>query len=326
MTGIVVADQDRELTVAVVYPADRNPALVYLATLRSENSRRVMRHSLRRVLTILLNCELDDIPDSDLVIERFGWYNLRYQHIAAIRSRLIEILSSAAVNRHLSALRGVMKECWRLEYIDVETYRRAVDVQNVKYEVIPAGRDLPEREFRLMLLQCYEDGIAGVRDLAIIGLLATTGLRRSELAKLDIADFDPKSGRLNVLYGKGGKQRTVYAQNRALDVLREWLRVRGDDPGAMFTSILKGGKVTMRRYPASTIHKMIGDRAVRAGIAKVTPHDLRRKFVSDMLDKNIDMVMISQITGHKDPRMLLRYDRRTEESKRQAVAKIDLPI
>ena len=312
------------LTVAFTYPDVCNPAATYLASLKSENSRRVMLQTLRRTLTMFFNCELEAVPP--IAVYHFAWHNIRYQHVNLIRARLIEQFAPAVVNRHLSAIRGVVKECWRLEYIDAETFRRAVDVQNLKFDVIPAGRDIPEREFRALLMTCYADKNIGVRDLAIMALLATTGLRRAELARLTLADFNQDDGLIKVLFGKGGKQRTVYAQNRTLDLVREWLVVRGDFEGALFTSVLKNGKVTENPLPASALYRMITDRAIRAGISKVTPHDFRRKFVGDMLDRNIDMVMIAKITGHSDARMLARYDRRTEEAKKAAAAKIDLPI
>lgn len=324
MTADIQPYRERHLQVSQRYPDDANPVVTYLSSLKSERSRVTMRHTLRRLMTLRLTCALADLPSQAEFF--FAWHALRYQDMAILRALLIDQFKPATVNRHLSALRGVLKECWRHGYIDAETYRRTVDVENVSYEVLPAGRDVPERDLRALLTTCYEDGRLGIRDLAMIAVLATTGMRRAELAALDLADFDHESGCIIIRHGKGSKQRTVYAANKTYDVLCEWLLVRGDADGALFTSFRRGGHPTLERIPTSTIHKILTRRSIRAGIQKITPHDLRRSFVSNMLDRNIDMVMIAKLTGHSDVRLLARYDRRTEARKQQAASALDLPL
>lgn len=303
--------------------ASENPAIVYLSSLQSKRSPRVMKNALRNIVLIILNSTPDALEtDAELF---FAWHGLRYQHTQAIRAKLLNMYKPATVNRHLSALRGVLKECWRLGLMDIETYNRAVDFKNARYDVLPAGRDVPDRELRQLLVQCYEDGNKGTRDLAILAVLATTGMRREEMAQLDLADFDAESGGLNVL-GKGHKNRVVYVVNKAFDCLQDWLALRGEEAGPLFTSVNKAGKVSLKRLPATAIHTMITDRAKRAGLKKITPHDLRRTFVGNMLDRNVDGVTITKITGHADMKMLQRYDRRSERVKQEAASKLDLPI
>lgn len=303
--------------------ASQNPAVVYLSHFLSKRSGRVMRNALRNIVLIITDLAPQDLElDAEL---NFAWHELRYQHTQAIYAKLINAYKPATVNRHLSALRGVLKECWRLGYMDAETYKRAVDFQNAKYTVLPAGRDVPEKELRKLLIGCYEDGNKGIRDLAILAVLATTGIRREELAQLDHADFDAETGSLRIL-GKGHKERIVYVANKTEDCLNDWLKLRGSWNGPLFVSINKGGKLSAKRFPASAIHTMLTDRAKNAGIKKITPHDLRRTFIGNMLDKNVDSVTVTKITGHADPKMLLRYDRRAEKTKRDAISKLDLPI
>lgn len=313
-----------KLTAVAVDPASfQNPAIVYLMSLQSKRSPRVMQNALRNMTAIMLNVEPETLDrEAEL---NYAWHELRYQHTQAIRARLMAAFQPATVNRHLSALRGVLKVCWRLGLIDVETFQRAVDFKNTRYEVLPSGRDVPDPELHQILVQCYKDGNKGIRDLAVLGVLATTGMRREELVQLDLADFDPATGCLR-LHGKGHKDRTVYVVNKAAECLQAWLAIRGDAPGALFTSVNKGGRVSPSRLPATAIYTMLTARAALAKLVKVTPHDLRRTFVGMMLDQNIDGVTITKITGQADMKMLQRYDRRAERVKREAVMKIDLPL
>lgn len=308
---------------AIAINASQNPVIVYLASLQSKRSPRVMQNALRNIVALSMNIEATKLPkDAEIY---FSWQSLRYQHVQAIKAALTHLYKPATVNRHLAALRGVLKECWRLSLIDIETYNRAVDFRNVRYNVIPAGRNVSDKELRQILLQCYEDGKKGMRDLAILAVLSTTGVRREELAQLDLSDFDNETGSLHI-FGKGHKERIVYVMNKAYDLLLEWLAIRGDSEGALFTSINKGGKVSLSRMPATSIYAMLTNRAKRAGLKKITPHDLRRTFVGDALDAGIDAVTITKLTGHSDMKMLKLYDRRNERVKQEAASKIDLPI
>src|SRR5690606_19115375 len=118
-------------------------------------------------------------------VQTLDWSALRYPHVQALRTRLMATYAPATVNAMLAALRGVLKEAWRLGQLSAEDYQRAVDVPGVRGETLPAGRDLQQGEILALVEACLRDtGPAGVRDAAIIGLLYTCGLRRAELAGL----------------------------------------------------------------------------------------------------------------------------------------------
>lgn len=133
------------------------------------------------------------------------WGALRFQHTQAIRTRLNEIVSAhtgkplalVTINRKLCALRGVLKTAWRLGQMKAEDYYRAVDVQNIKGEVLPTGRELNDDEVTRLLEVCAADPTAvGARDAAIISLMYCCGLRRNEVISLDLEDYDPSTGLL----------------------------------------------------------------------------------------------------------------------------------
>lgn len=300
---------------------DRHPVAVYLASLGSERSQRVTAQALRTVVATLTG---DDPQQADIL--GFDWAALRYPHTAAIRAALMQAYSPATANRLLSALRGVLKEAWRLGYMTAEDYQRAVDVRTIKGETLPAGRELAQGELLALVEACKsEASAAGVRDAAILGLLYTCGLRRAELVALNVEDFDSTSGKLSVRAGKGRKQRSVYVQGGAAQALRDWLRVAGVVAGPLFVPINKGGKLTNRRMNAQSIYDMLRKRGAQAGVKAFSPHDLRRTFVGDMLDRGVDIATVANIAGHASVDTTRRYDRRPEETKRKAADKLHFP-
>ena len=77
--------------------------------------------------------------------DTLDWAALRYPHTQAIRTKLAETRAPGGVNKILAALRGVLKEAWRLGLMDAETYERAVDLPSVRGERLPRGRALMRR-------------------------------------------------------------------------------------------------------------------------------------------------------------------------------------
>lgn len=139
--------------------------------------------------------------------------------------------------RDLQALRGVFKQAWKLGLITAEDYQRAVDLEKINGETLPAGRALPPGEILALMADCEKDsGPAGVRDAAIIGLMYAAGLRRAEVVTLNVENYDLQTGRL-VVTGKGNKERAAWLINGAADALADWLAVRGSTDGPLFVAI-----------------------------------------------------------------------------------------
>ena len=295
---------------------DPNPARVYLASL-SPGSRRTMKHSLDSIAGLLTGGEAKAAT--------LDWSAVRYQHSAAIRAALAERFSVATANKMLAALRRVLKECWRLGQMTAEDYHRAVDVPIVKGEVLPRGRALSSGELRA-LFECCADGTkAGVRDAALLAVLYAGGLRRSEAVGLDLSDYSPETGALTVRGGKGRKDRVVYATNGSADALTDWLLIRGSETGALFHPVNKGDRVVPHRMTDQAILFICRRRAAKAGVARFSPQDLRRTFVSDLLDAGADLSTTKRLAGHASESTTGRYDRRGEEAKRKAASLLFVP-
>jgi site-specific recombinase XerD len=307
-----------ELLPARIQPAaDRNPAAVYLARL-APGSRPAQKRALDRLAAELTSGRADALS--------LPWAELRYQHAAALRVRLADLLAPATVNRHLSALRGVMREAWRLGLIDAETCERVRDVRNIKAERLPTGRHIEQAELRGLFDSCAGDGASGARDAALLSVLYAAGLRRAEAVALDLADLNAETGALRVRHGKRNRERLCWLRNGALSAVRAWLELRGEAAGPLFAPVNRGGKVQPGRgMTAGAVNQLLARRAIRAAVAPFTAHDLRRTFAGDMLTAGADLVHVQKLMGHASPTTTAAYDRRADAERCAAAERLHVP-
>lgn len=309
----LILSETQELTLTSTLPIDQNPAAVYLSNLR-ENGRRTQKQALDMIAGMLTG-------DANCLY--CNWGKLRYQHTAAIRSRLSETYKAATVNKFLSALRGVLKQALLLKQIPAEDYQMAIMVKNVESETLPAGRELSNGEILALMQACENDSSsAGVRDAAIIAVMYSCGLRREEVVNIEY--YDPETGKL-IVHGKRNKDRTVYLTNGAQRALADWLNIRRKEVGKIFWPINKSGKLINRNLTTQAIYNLLHKRAEEAGVGSFSPHDLRRTFVSDLLDAGADISTVSKIAGHANVQTTARYDRRPEEAKKKASELLHVP-
>lgn len=307
-----------QLTTGPAGSLSTNPAAVYLASL-SASSRRPMRQALNRIAEILTSGRVVDCLALD-------WSQVRYQHAAAVQAALKDQLAPATVNHMITALRGVLRQAWVLGKMSADDYRMACEVKPVRGDRLPAGRELDPGELRALLDACArESGPAGVRDAAIISLMYAAGLRREEVVGLDLNHFEQLTGRLVVMRGKGNKQRATFVSNGAADALSDWIQLRGLDPGPLFWPINKGGKLYARRMTAQAIYNLLARCATDAKVKDFSPHDLRRTFVSDLLEAGADIAVVARMAGHASVNTTARYDRRPEQAKQKAAGLLHVP-
>ncbi len=315
-SGQLVPLVDGPLPLEQTVVRDRHPAYVYVARL-SPGSRRTMRGALETIAAIVSNGQQDATT--------LCWASLRYQHTTAIRTALMERYTPAGANLRLAALRGVLREAWRLGQMTADDYRRAVDLPGITGHTLPRGRALSVGELRALFSAFARDtSPAGRRDAALLVLLYAGGLRRGEAVALDLEDYTADTGELRIRQGKGRKDRLVYV-NGGRPPLADWLQVRGGDPGPLFVAINQRGRLIPHRLTAQVVRTMLLKRAREAGVTTFSPHDLRRTFISDLLDAGADLSTVQQLAGHSNVTTTARYDRRGEAAKKKTAGLLHVP-
>ncbi|MFD8534090.1 tyrosine-type recombinase/integrase [Streptosporangium canum] len=306
-----------------VEPA-RDPYRVYLDSLSSAESRRAMRGCLDRLAALVSGDEVSSGAGQP-------WHLLRYEHTVRLRALMTERgWSPAYVNKHLVALRRVLREAWRLGRMTAEEYQRAADLPTVEHTRLPTGQHVPPEVVGAALAACDRDASpAGARDAALLAVLYSTGCRRAEIAGMTLGDYDAGSRSLRVR-GKRDKERMVYLTTEAVGRLERWLAVRGRPAGALFSPIGGSGRLRVRDGgPAAMTGQAIADilakRLAEAGAMPRTPHDFRRTFIGELLDAGVDLATAQALVGHSSPATTARYDRRPERRRREAVDRITLP-
>jgi integrase/recombinase XerD len=290
---------------------DRNPELVYLSSL-ARGSRPTTASALR---TIKAFC---GIPGA------LAWHELRYQHTQALRTWLSERYAPGTANRHLAALRGVLREALRLELIADADHRRACDLQRVRGSRMLRGRALTAGEMKALFGVCDAATPFGARNVALLAVLYGAGLRRAEISALDLQDVD--GAHVRVRLGKGNKERKVPLPAGSVRALDAWLRQRGNAAGPLFYRFAKGGRLTEHRLSDDGIATAVEALAELAGVKRCSPHDFRRTFVGDLLDNGADLPTVQRMAGHAAPTTTARYDRRGERAMSRAADLLSVPF
>ncbi|MDO8499509.1 MAG: tyrosine-type recombinase/integrase [bacterium] len=148
----------------------------------------------------------------------------------------------------------------------------------------------------------------GLRDRSILEVLFSTGLRVSELASLNIRQFDLKNilaGKITDMElsvaGKGGSTRTVYFAPHCIKWLAQYLKTRADMLPSLFINYKRGDDGNDHRLSTRSIERMVKKYAMMAGLpVDATPHTLRHSFATDLLEQGADMRSVQELLGHKN--------------------------
>lgn len=302
---------------------DEHPVLVYLNRL-SPGSRRAMGQALRAVVAAYTGRSADAVTQDEVLA--FPWARMGFQHVQKVRTAVAEKYSPASANKILSALRGVLHAAFRLGQMGAEEYQRAADVEAVKGTPAPRGRALKAGEITALFEACDPATAQGARDAALLAVLYGAGLRRSEAVALDLADHDQETGVLTVRSGKGRKARTGHATNGAKAALDAWLAKRGGVAGPFFLPIHRGGAIHHRRMTDQSVLSILDRIRRKAKVRPFSPHDLRRSFISDLLDRGADIATVQRMAGHANIQTTARYDRRGDEAQRKAAELLYVPF
>ena len=151
-------------------------------------------------------------------------------------------------------------------------------------------------------MEVMRDSCDTLRDLAMIDLLSSTGMRVGELVNLDRADIDFQN-RECVVLGKGDKERLVYFDARTKVHLHNYLESRQDDNQALFVTLNQ----PYNRLKISGVEKRLRELGRRLKIDKVHPHKFRRTLATRAIDKGMPIEQVQKLLGHQKIDTTLEY-------------------
>lgn len=140
------------------------------------------------------------------------------------------------------------------------------------------------------------------RDLAIVDLLYSTGIRVGELVNLNISDVDFEA-RECVVFGKGGKERKVYFDAKAKLHLLEYLQKRKDDNPALFVTL----DAPYSRLKISGVEIRMRELGKKAELSRVHPHKFRRTMATRAIDKGMPIEQVQRLLGHSQIDTTMQY-------------------
>ena len=198
-------------------------------------------------------------------------------------------INPRSIHRHISSAKGFFK-----------FLKKNNVVNSSPFELITAPKipnNLPEvlsPEDVEQLLKFKPTSVIEIRDLAIIELIYSSGLRVSETININLNDFEEDMSFLRIL-GKGAKTRLVPVGKYAKSAINEWLIERNkiiNSTDALFLN-LKGKRISIR-----SVQLRLRKMALKQGLAPIHPHMLRHSFATHMLESSGDLRTIQELLGH----------------------------
>jgi integrase/recombinase XerC len=259
----------------------------FLEHLRHERrlSPRTCEHYQRDILRLLAWCREQGVAQ---------WRLLSQPQVRGyIANRHRKGISGKSLQRELSSMRALYRYLLREGEADNNPAQgvRAPKVQRR----LPVTLDADQLG---QLLDVDADGPLAARDLAMMELFYSSGLRLSELISINVQDFDPRDAELEVT-GKGDKTRRVPIGRKAMQALEHWLRMRPElaasDEPALFVS-QRGQRI----HPRS-VQQRLKQWALRQGAGRnLHPHLLRHSFASHILESSGNLRAVQELLGHAD--------------------------
>ena len=255
--------------------------LEYIKDVRNLSINTVSSYSrdLKKLSTYLQNIGISSYKNID-ENTCSGWVGDLYQHKNNPRT----------IHRHLSAAKGFFKFLKKNSLVATSPFELVTAPKAASY--LPEVLSPEDVE---LLLNFKPENVLEVRDLALIELMYSSGLRVSEVAGIDLTDFEEEMSFLRIL-GKGSKVRIVPVGRFAIAAVENWINERekfsNPDIPALFIN-LKGARLTVR-----SIQMRLARISTKQGLPRVNPHMLRHSFATHMLESSGDLRTIQELLGH----------------------------
>ena len=249
----------------------------------------------------LEGCSMRTLRDyHDKIMKLIDWTDkdLRELTTKDIRTYLYQYQEDRKVSRStLDGMRLVISTFYTfMENEDIISKNPVRRIHKIKYDEIVRPPFSDEE------LETIRKTTTNIRDLAIVDLLYSSGMRIGECVSLNIKDMN-FAEREVIVYGKGGKERICYFNARTKIEILEYLQSRVDQEPALFVS---------RNYPYNRLKKggvehMLKKIEEKTGIQRIHPHRFRRTLATNLLDKGMSLEQVQRILGHKKIETTLIY-------------------
>lgn len=346
---VITDDTSTSLMKLLSQQTQGNPFFAYLATQGSSLSVMNIRSRLNGY------AQFRGAPNA----ASFDWGQLTYVSVLAYRTYLLnrskkdpdkKDLSATSVNTIVVALRGIANIARRMRILSREEWEAIQSIKQLRSYRSPTGRSMTPKESQYLLSSADFTEKKGARDKAILALLLGCGLRRDEVAKIELKNVNLPENSI-ILIGKGNKERKVFLTDEIKRLVINWLQFRGSEKGYLFGRLTRGKRtldVTRPLHPTS-IYRIVEDCWSKAADniaegkyqtaapetrriinkedlrpAKISTHDLRRTFATRMLAKGTDIVLVQHLMGHASVTTTAKYDRRGEDEMKQAMQGYEL--
>jgi len=228
-----------------------------------------------------------------------------------------KLITHRTQNYYIIALRGFLGYLTKKNIKSLAPEK--IELAKTKDRVIDF---LTIEEVREIIKSADGEALAQKRDKAILILLFSSGLRISELTRLNRDQINLKKREFSVI-GKGSKIRIVFISEEARDIIQKYLEKRTDVDPALFVRIVKNpGEHSNLRLTPRSIQRMIKKYTAKAGILKkVTPHVLRHSFATNLLQNGADIRSVQSLLGHSSISTTQIYTHVTNEKLKEVYEK-----
>ena len=307
-------------------PESRHPITVFLDESKQTRGHIANRkYSIRHVLAELTHQPRESVTWDDVV--SYPWH-----HVTPDMAREFRLgIYRKYANRHsrhtyIQTLRSILGRCRQANLISMEALVQV-------WEQLPTrgsrgrarhARCLTPAEVSAVLSATTDsEPFLAARDSAIFALMATTGMRVSEVVGLDLADWDRREATLILRETKNGQDRVVPVDSRVKAYLDAWLTHRGGFPGPLFTPIPGRARAGVH-MTTKAVQERLGILAQRAQIGLVHTHDFRRTVATTLL-RTQDASIVAGLLGHLSLSATLTYDLSGQQEHRHAISTLPLP-
>jgi len=287
---------------------------------------RVLSYNLRSVeITQTNNSGAGERPENNALLEVFVsakriegcsdkslcYYNSVICHLFACVNKSVHETTTGDLRGYLSAYQ-TERGCGKVTidnirrifssffgWLEDENYILKSPVRRIhKIKIDKIVRDtLSDEELELL-----RDSCENIRDLAMIDMLSSTGMRAGELVRLNRGDINFNE-RECVVFGKGSSERVVYFDARTKIHLQDYLNERVDDNPALFVSFAEPNK----RLMIGGVETRLREIGKKANLLKVHPHKFRRTLATRAIDKGMPIEQVQRMLGHVKIDTTMRY-------------------